>query len=56
MTSLCGGVHTISINERNGNVHTLLRRVNKIACGQVIRKKYLVDLLVPNLPICITYF
>ncbi|KAI8570740.1 hypothetical protein RHMOL_Rhmol01G0059900 [Rhododendron molle] len=31
MTSLCGGVHTILNNEREGNVHPLLRRVNKIA-------------------------
>ncbi|KAI8551652.1 hypothetical protein RHMOL_Rhmol06G0202400 [Rhododendron molle] len=31
MTSLCDGVHTISTNKREGNVHPLLRRVNKIA-------------------------
>ncbi|KAI8524773.1 hypothetical protein RHMOL_Rhmol13G0175100 [Rhododendron molle] len=33
MTSLCGGIHTISTNKREGNVHSLLRRVNKIALG-----------------------
>ncbi|KAI8571314.1 hypothetical protein RHMOL_Rhmol01G0109900 [Rhododendron molle] len=31
MTSLCGGVHTISTNEKEDNVHPLLREVNKIA-------------------------
>ncbi|KAI8543860.1 hypothetical protein RHMOL_Rhmol08G0251800 [Rhododendron molle] len=31
MTSFCGGGHTISTNKREGNVHPLLRRVNKIA-------------------------
>ncbi|KAI8527945.1 hypothetical protein RHMOL_Rhmol12G0113400 [Rhododendron molle] len=31
MTSLCGEVYTISTNKREGNVHSLLRRVNKIA-------------------------
>ncbi|KAI8543889.1 hypothetical protein RHMOL_Rhmol08G0253600 [Rhododendron molle] len=31
MTSLWGGVHTISINNRKGNVHHLLRKMNKIA-------------------------
>ncbi|KAI8535264.1 hypothetical protein RHMOL_Rhmol10G0160100 [Rhododendron molle] len=31
MTSLCGGVHTISTNKRESNVDPLLNRVNKIA-------------------------
>ncbi|KAI8551153.1 hypothetical protein RHMOL_Rhmol06G0162900 [Rhododendron molle] len=31
MTSLCGKIHTISTNRKEGNVHPLLRRVNKIA-------------------------
>ncbi|KAI8564805.1 hypothetical protein RHMOL_Rhmol03G0210800 [Rhododendron molle] len=31
MTSLCGGVHTILTNKRKGNVHPLLKRMNKIA-------------------------
>ncbi|KAI8525272.1 hypothetical protein RHMOL_Rhmol13G0217800 [Rhododendron molle] len=34
MTSLCGGIHIISTNEKEGNVHPLLRRVNKIALVQ----------------------
>ncbi|KAI8568022.1 hypothetical protein RHMOL_Rhmol02G0166400 [Rhododendron molle] len=31
MTSLCGRLYTISTNKREGNVHHLLRKVNKIA-------------------------
>ncbi|KAI8571774.1 hypothetical protein RHMOL_Rhmol01G0145000 [Rhododendron molle] len=31
MTSLCSGIHTISTNRKEGNVHPLLKRVNKIA-------------------------
>ncbi|KAI8538114.1 hypothetical protein RHMOL_Rhmol09G0077100 [Rhododendron molle] len=31
MTSLSGGIHTISTNKREGNVHPLLREVNKTA-------------------------
>ncbi|KAI8539819.1 hypothetical protein RHMOL_Rhmol09G0212500 [Rhododendron molle] len=33
MTSLCGGIHTISTNRNESNVHSLLKRVNKIALG-----------------------
>ncbi|KAI8522330.1 hypothetical protein RHMOL_RhmolUnG0003200 [Rhododendron molle] len=29
MTSLCGGIHIISINKKEGNVHPLKWRVNK---------------------------
>ncbi|KAI8555838.1 hypothetical protein RHMOL_Rhmol05G0205100 [Rhododendron molle] len=33
MKSLYSGIHTILANKREGNVHPLLRRVNKITLG-----------------------